>query len=356
MIERRWPFRSLFWRLTASYFVATLSAALITEYIARFSGPFGAFRDAPIVVFFNHIGDNSANSGLLFVFGASVIGLLTGALVSGNLTHRLRRITSAVDAWGRGEFTVVAHVTGSDELGALASDLNRMAGQIHDLFTTRQALAVVEERNRLARDLHDSVKQQVFANALLIRAARKRLAHDPATAIEHLAAAEALAEQTQQELIALIRALRPPALADKGLADMLRAYTGEWSQRMGVAVDLRLQGERETPLQIEDTLFRVAQETLANIAHHSDARHVNIALAWDDDSLRFTAQDDGKGFDTQRAANKGMGLANMRERVAAVNGRLVIHSSPEGTTIEACVPLGMGAPVYQAGAEEARDE
>jgi signal transduction histidine kinase len=339
MRERRWRLSRLFWRLTASYFVATLITAFVVDYVGRFEGPFGALRDNDVVVFFARIGSNNGNSALLFILLASVVGVLTGLLISGNLTRRFRQIMSAVQSWSRGEFAAKARIAGSDELGVLAHDLNHMADQIQDLLTTRQALAVVEERNRLARDLHDTVKQQVFANALLVRAARKQLTHDPATALKHLEAAEALSEQTQQELITLIRALRPPALADKGLADMVRDFGDEWSRQMGIAVELRLQGERETPLAIEETLFRVIQEALANVARHSGAHAVNIHLEWEPDRIHLRVQDDGTGFDAARPPGNGVGLANMRERVETAQGRFCVESSPAGTVVEASIPL-----------------
>ncbi len=338
MSERRWRVSGLFWRLTASYFVATLITAFVVNYVGRFEGPFGALRDSAIVDFFTRIGNNSGNSAILFLFLASVVGMLTGLLISGNLTRRFRQIMIAVQAWSKGEFAAKARIAGNDELGMLAHDLNHMAGQIQDLLATRQALAVVEERNRLARDLHDTVKQQVFANALLVRAARKQLTQDPATALKHLEAAEALSEQTQQELTALIRALRPPALADKGLADMVRDYGDEWSHQMGIAVDLHLQGERETPLAIEETLFRVIQEALANVARHSGARAVSIHLAWEADRVSLRVRDDGTGFDASRPSGKGLGLANMRERVESVRGRFCVESSPAGTVVAVGVP------------------
>ncbi|HEY7832678.1 MAG TPA: sensor histidine kinase [Ktedonobacterales bacterium] len=332
-------FGGLFWRLSASYFVATLAAAFIGVYIGRFSGPFGAFRDNPVVLWFNRVGDNSLNGGILFMALAALVGTLTGLAVSFNLRRRLRRITLAADAWSRGDFEAVARDRSGDELGRLARDLNRMAEQVRTLLASRAELAVVEERNRLARELHDTVKQQVFAGALLVRAARTVLPRDPATAQRHLTEAENLATQTQQELIALIRALHPAAIADKGLAAVLRDYTGDWARQTGIAVDLRLQGERATPLAIEEALYRVAQEALANVARHSGARAVVLRLAWDDAALRLSVRDDGAGFDPSRAAGRGLGLASMRERVEALSGSLTLASGPDGTTVEACVPL-----------------
>jgi two-component system, NarL family, sensor histidine kinase LiaS len=137
----------------------------------------------------------------------------------------------------------------------------------------------------------------------------------------------------------LIRALRPAALADKGLVAVLQEYTTDWSRRMGIGVDVRVQGERTTPLEIEEALFRVIQEALANVARHSDAEKVEVQLAWTGGQIFLAIQDDGKGFGTTHVEGKGLGLANMRERVEGLDGTLMISSSPGGTRVEACIPL-----------------
>ena len=258
--------------------------------------------------------------GLSFILIASVIGTLTGLLITHNVTRRLRRITKAAQDWSQGEFAVEVRDPTHDEIGQLGQDLNGMAEQLHTLLATREELAAIEERNRLARDLHDSIKQNVFATALLVGAARAHLPPDTLPAQTYLAEAEALAEQTRQELTALIRELRPARLADKGLAVVLRDYAEDWSRRMGIAVAMRVHGERVIALDIEEALFRIAQEALANIAQHSGAAHVTIHLAWDSAQVRLTITDDGTGFDVARASGRGVGLASMRERVAAHNG------------------------------------
>jgi two-component system, NarL family, sensor histidine kinase LiaS len=337
--EHQRRFGGLFWRLSASYFVATLAAAFIGVYVGRFNGPFGDFRDNPLVRWFDQVGDNNINSGVLFVALAALVGTLTGVLVSFNLTRRLGRITRAAEAWSAGDFAAIARDTSGDELGQLARDLNRMAAQLQALLTTRQELAVVDERNRLARELHDTVKQHVFANALLVRAARKQVDRDPTTAKQHLQDAEGLAEQTQQELITLIRALRPAALADKGLLAVLAELAREWTARTGIAADVRAQGERATPLEVEDALLRVVQEALANVARHSNASRAEVQLVWESEQLRLSVRDDGRGFDVAAAEGTGMGLASMRERVEALGGALVLASAPGETCVEACVPL-----------------
>ncbi len=304
-------------------------------------------------IFWNHL----QVDGLYFILIASVVGTLTGLLITRNVTRRLRRITQAAEAWSKGDFAVAVRDPTRDEIGQLGQDLNGMAEQLHTLLATREELAAIEERNRLARDLHDSIKQNVFATALLIGAARAHLPPDtpgtgpsgsaplapglPASgsAQTYLAEAEALAEQTRQELTALIRELRPARLEDKGLAIVLRDYAEDWSRRMGIAVSVHVQGERIIALDIEEALFRVAQEALANIAQHSGAEHVTIHLIWDGAQVRLTIADDGAGFDVAHVGGRGVGLASMRERVAAHDGSLSITSTAGATTVEAMIPL-----------------
>ena len=278
-------------------------------------------------------------AGIYFLLLAILLGTVTGILISRNLVRRLNRIARAASAWSRGEFQVVVRDRSRDELGQLAGDLNSMAEQLKSLLSARQALAVVEERNRLARELHDSVKQQMFTSALLVRAARKLFPRDPEGAQQHLIQAEELSEQVQQELSAAIQALRPAVLEDLGLTMVLQDYARDWSQRVGIVVDVRMQGERTTPLQIEEALFRVAQEGLANVARHSRASGVMIQLTWNEEEVGLNICDNGQGFDTARTVRKGLGLVSMRERVEALHGRLSIASSEEGTTVEAHVPL-----------------
>jgi NarL family two-component system sensor histidine kinase LiaS len=179
----------------------------------------------------------------------------------------------------------------------------------------------------------------MFTSALLVRAARKLFPHDPEGAQQHLIQAEGLAEQVQQELSAAIQALRPTDLEDLGLAIVLQDYARDWSRRAGIEVDVRVQGERTTPLQIEEALFRMSQEALANVARHSSASEVKMQLTWNEEEVCLSIRDNGLGFDTARTIGKGLGLTSMRERVEALHGRLSISSSMEGTTVEAHVPV-----------------
>jgi NarL family two-component system sensor histidine kinase LiaS len=189
---------------------------------------------------------------------------------------------------------------------------------------------VVDERNRLARDLHDSVKQQVYAISMQLGAARALLdagsqAYGPVTE------AERLAQQAGVELTTLIRELRPPGLERKTLDTALHDYVAQWSRQNGIAADVKVDGARSIPVPGEDTLFRVVQEALANVARHSQARHVSVELAQQGDEIALVIEDDGAGFDMGRV-EKGVGLDSMRERLEAIGGRLDISSQASGGT------------------------
>ncbi len=281
-----------------------------------------------------------ARSALVILLIAAVIGTVFGFLTARSLTHRLKRLATAADAWSQGDFSVLARDTSQDEIGDLARRLNQMASQLENLLHTRQELAAVEERNRLARELHDAVKQQVFAAGMQIAAARRHLPTHPEQAQQALAQAQRLTQQAQQELTALIRELRPAALKDQGLAAALRDALHRWQEQTGIQATLHLQGERRLPLAVEQTLFRIAQEALSNAAKHSQSTRVTLRVVWAADHVTLIVEDNGQGFDPGRARGRGLGLSSMAERAAELGGYVHIHSAPgQGTRIEARLPL-----------------
>ncbi len=270
---------------------------------------------------------------------AALLGALFGFFTARGLTRRLTALSQAADAWSRGDFSASVRDTSRDELGQLAQRLNRMAEQLENLMQTRQELASLEERNRLARDLHDSVKQQVFAAGMQIAAARQHLSASPAQAEAALSQAEQLVRQAQQELTALIRELRPAALEGKGLVAALQEYLQGWQQQTGIAVDFQVQNQRGLPLAVEQALFRMVQEALANVARHSRAQHVTVFLGWEGGQIRLEVRDDGQGFDPQKVT-RGLGLTSIAERVQALGGTFSLESQPgRGTRLEVQIPL-----------------
>src|SRR6266705_1947215 len=279
-----------------------------------------------------------------------------GVVTARRITHRLQQITAAARSWSRGHFEVTVSDSSPDELGQLAQDLNRMAQQVQALLDTRQELTLMEERQRVARDLHDSVKQHAFAISLLIGAAQSRLPGEPEAAQTYLVRAGDLADHTRQELTAILQQLRPAALVEDGLRTALQDYTRQWSQRNGIAAEFSVQGGYSIPLDIEEALFRVAQEALANVARHSQASQVQVQLEQEPGQVCLAIHDNGTGFDMAQGTGKGQGLTNMRERVDAHRGTLSISGTIVGTLVKACVPLAISQPAGVQAATAKKDD
>ena len=282
-----------------------------------------------------------AGAGAILLLGpAALLGTVFGLITAWTLTRRLQRLAGVAQAWSRGDFSAVARDRSRDELGQLSRELNRMARELETLLQTRGELAALQTRNRFARELHDSVKQQVFATSLQIAAARNLIDRDPQDAGRHLEQADELVRQAQRELNVLIQQMRPAALGDKGLAAAARDYAESWSRGSEIPASVRVSGERETSLEIEQTVFRVLQESLANAARHSRAESVEVSLSWRPEGVRLAVSDDGEGFVPGSSPGDGFGLESMRERVEAIGGRLEIHSEPgKGTRVECLCPL-----------------
>jgi NarL family two-component system sensor histidine kinase LiaS len=271
---------------------------------------------------------------VFFTLAAGAVGTVFGFFTARTLSRRLHTVSEAADSWSRGDFSVFIQDRSQDELGQLSKRLNLMAEQLQNLLQARLELASLEERNRLARDLHDSVKQQVFATAMQVGAARALMARDPQAAVEHLDQAEHLARQAQSELNSLIRELHPVNMQGQGLVSAVRDYLHNWSQQTGISVKIRVEGERPLPLNTELALFRILQEALANVAKHSRATQVDLHLVWEQSDFTLAIRDNGRGFDPSSAENKGFGLNSMRERAQTLGANLDVDSATgEGTRI-----------------------
>jgi NarL family two-component system sensor histidine kinase LiaS len=276
----------------------------------------------------------AARSLLVIVLGAGAVGGVFGSLTAEAMVSRFTRLWSATEAWSRGDFSRYVHDRSGDEIGQLASRLNAMAAQLKNLLQERQQMAVSEERNRLARDLHDSAKQQALAASFQLGTAVTLLDSDPPTARKHLLEADKLVDSVRVELTDLIHELRPPT--ERGdLKEIINSLAVEWAHQNDIRTDVTVQVAVVLPLEMEQTLCRILQEALANIARHSEATLATIALNHDDSVLSLKVSDNGVGFDTG-ARYSGMGLRSMRERAKLFSGNLTIQSEPgQGTTISA---------------------
>jgi signal transduction histidine kinase len=204
------------------------------------------------------------------------------------------------------------------------------------LYERSRELSIVEERNRLARELHDSVSQKLFGLVLSAESAGTLVEGDPAEARAELERLRALAQEAQDELRSLVFELRPPALESEGLAQALRKHVDVLRRVYRREIDLELSGTPRRAPDLEREVFRIAQEALQNALRHADAQQLRLRLAASDGRLELTVTDDGVGFDPTAPAvrSRRLGLTSMEERAQALGGTLTIESTPgRGTTV-----------------------
>jgi ligand-binding sensor domain-containing protein/signal transduction histidine kinase len=222
------------------------------------------------------------------------------------------------------------------------------------LYENAQELAAIKERNRLARDLHDSVKQKTFAALAQIGASLRLVSNQPETAKNYMEEAESLVHDVLQELVTLIQEMYPLNLHGRSLEQTLRAYANQWAHRTGILVKFHIRGKGQLPSSYTQAFYRVFQEALANVARHSQADKVEIELNFNGvlsgssqlpaaglevpTSAMMKISDNGCGFDQARV-QAGIGLLSMQERVENLGGKLRIDSClKKGTRVEVFLP------------------
>jgi signal transduction histidine kinase len=207
------------------------------------------------------------------------------------------------------------------------------------LYERGRELSVLQERARLARDLHDAVSQKLFSVRAKARAAAVLVGRDPARAVAEMDSVAALAGEAHAELRAVIDGLAPPDLAAGGLAGSIRGYAVLVGRTNGVDVDVQAGDIPPLDPRLETALYRTAQEAIGNALRHSGSRQVRVCLYQRRASVVLEVSDRGTGFDP-RARPAGLGLASMRERAASVGGRLSIAAAPgAGTRVRLSVPI-----------------
>ena len=232
------------------------------------------------------------------------------------------------------------HFTGQENRLLLAlAQRAALAIENARLFEQAQGKAALEERQRLARELHDSVSQALFSISLGARTARTLLDRDPSKVAPPLDYVLSLAEAGLAEMRALIFELRPESLAAEGLVVALQKQAAAIKARHGIEAALDLCAEPEVSLAIKEALYRIAQEALHNVVKHARASRVEVRLSSDDTALALEVHDDGVGFDPSGEFPGHLGLRSMQERVTALGGTLQIESVPgQGTRTRVTIP------------------
>ena len=300
------------WRLIGAAGVGLLTAA---SQVGGFPALFGSTRILPIF----------AMMALLNVGIATAMTYL--AIITNDLADRRQQMLGEL----------------AEANAKLEAALAENAGLHAQLLTQAREAGVLDERQRMAGEIHDVLAQGLTGIVTQLEAA-DAAAERPADQRRHLAQAKLLARDSLTEARRSVQALSPQPLAAAALPEALAEVVGGWSTMSGVKAELITTGQAQPLLpEIETTLLRTAQEALANVAKHAAASRVALTLSYMEDLVSLDVRDDGTGFDPSvpRAEQHdgGFGLAAMRERVLRIAGTLDVESEPGGgTAISACVP------------------
>lgn len=233
----------------------------------------------------------------------------------------------------------------------LEAALEENAGLHAQLVTQAREAGVLDERQRMAGEIHDTLAQGLAGIITQVQAAQ-RVWHLPDQARTHVDRALGLARESLAEARRSVQALRPSQLTEAQLPEALDDLTRRWSQDTGVDLRFQVTGDR-VPLSpaIEETLFRVAQEALTNVAKHASARRAGLTLSYLPDVVLLDVRDDGAGIRERPETGDGFGLRSMRQRIRGVGGAMEIETAPgEGTAISVRVPAITAVPAVTAPA------
>jgi PAS domain S-box-containing protein len=234
------------------------------------------------------------------------------------------------------------HEPGEEETVFLKAVADQTAVAIENarLFSEVRGKAALEERQRLARELHDSVSQALYGIALGTKTARALVKHNPDQAAEPLEYVLSLAEAGMAEMRALIFELRPESLEKEGLVAALEKQAAALRARHKSKVETDLCSEPAVSLDVKEALYRIAQEALHNTVKHARASIVQIKMRCSSEYITLDISDDGKGFETEGNFPGHLGLRSMRERAERLGGTLAVESTPgKGTKIRAWMPV-----------------
>ncbi|WP_249871234.1 sensor histidine kinase [Oceanobacillus saliphilus] len=301
-------------------------------------------------------------SFVVWVLGIAIlIGTITGLSIGWYSKQRLHHVERKLDQMVKGQKVSLIEEPYKEMTGIhlridqLQEKLRNQAEHAQRLSTERahereKSLQeiVVQERNRLARELHDSVSQQLFAASMMMSAINDANPPDNPTLKKQLTMVEKMIHQSQLEMRALLLHLRPVALKGKSLQEGVEELLHELTQKVPMEIVSKVESF-SVDKGIEDQLFRILQESISNTLRHAKATTMNILLIERDETIILRVADNGIGFDMKKVKTSSYGMQNMRERAYEVGGSFKIISLPnEGTRLEVKVPV--------LGKEETQDD
>ncbi|WP_411345257.1 sensor histidine kinase [Paenibacillus sp. WLX1005] len=293
-------------------------------------------------------------TGIALCIPVMVIGALFGLYHSLRLKMRIDKLRETLLMWEKGSWSQTAPEWGSDEWTRLGEQMDRIGKKWGDQISSLQRLstnnaqlaeqarvsAIIEERQRLARELHDAVSQQLFAISMTATAVGRTFDKDPDRAKRQVQLIEEMSSVAQSEMRALLLHLRPVYLEGKRLYQGISELVLELQTKIPMDIVLDMDEDLRLVKGVENHLFRIVQEALSNTLRHAKANRMEIRILQKVDAVRVTLRDDGVGFDLDETKQTSYGLSTMRERVNEVGGTIQYITAPgKGTRIEIVVPI-----------------
>ncbi|WP_186575936.1 sensor histidine kinase [Aquibacillus kalidii] len=283
-----------------------------------------------------------------------LIGVLVGLIIAVTWSKRISLLEEAVESVQQANTTPITEKLSSfEELSPITEKLHQVQTYILDQKKRTQKLinervedqeqqiekVISEERNRLARELHDSVSQELFAASMMVSAVNEAYADTDQLFNRQLRQIEAMIQQAQLEMRALLLHLRPIALKDKSLKDGMEQLLEELKMKVPIEVTWEMENVKMSK-GVEDHLFRILQESVSNTLRHSKAHALDVLLIERDHFVILRVVDDGVGFQVDEDQASSYGLMNMRERAAEIGADFRMISIPnKGTRLEVRVPI-----------------
>lgn len=293
--------------------------------------------------------------GLLLMLISIIIGAVYGYIQSSHTIGRLKLLEDSMMLLEKGHLSKEIPSLGDDEVGRLGEQLNRISKRWEEQVSSLQRLssdnaqlaersrysAIAEERQRLARELHDAVSQQLFAISMTATAVGRTLEKDFEKAKHQIALIEEMSSVAQSEMRALLLHLRPVHLKGKELKVAISDLVNELKVKVPMDIHLEIDEAVSLPKGIEDHLFRIIQEGISNAMRHSQADRLDIRLlSREPGHVRLSIRDNGIGFDMSVEKLTSYGFISMRERVNEIGGSIdIIAARGQGTRIEIRIPV-----------------
>lgn len=332
------------WRHIGESVLFSLGIGIVVVYLLQSQGLAAPFHSWSTIITF----------GLSAVGALVVGGIAFGFYRSYPIRNRVELLRDAMLMLEKGNPVPPLPYMGKDEIGRLSEQLARISYKWEEQVASLQRLstnntelaakarmsAVVEERQRLARELHDAVSQQLFAISMTATAVGRTLDHDFDKAKRQVKLIEEMAAVAQSEMRALLLHLRPVHLEGKKLSEAIPELVEEMRAKVLMEISLDMEEDLQLSKGIENHLFRMVQEAMSNTLRHAKATKMDISLQKRGEAVRLAIRDNGVGFDVLAKKHTSYGLVSMEERVNELGGSMNVASAPgKGTRIEIRVPI-----------------